>query len=210
MDGLHRIFSYFPDLTERQKEQFAIAAAVYREWNLKINVISRKDMENLEEHHFLHSLAIGRFTRFSPGTQILDAGTGGGFPGIPLAILFPEVHFILADSIGKKLKVADAVAEACGLSNVTTLHERTEKIRKKVDFVTGRAVTAIPAFVSLVRHLVGKEQKNELANGILYLKGGDFAGELEGLPYSVNEMPLTRYYTEPFFETKKLLYIPIP
>lgn len=188
--------------------QYTVAANTYREWNEKINVISRKDMDNLEVHHFLHSLGIALIMDFAPGALVADIGTGGGFPGIPLAILFPKTRFTLIDSIGKKLTVVKAVADACGLRNVETLHERAEKVKGTFDYVTGRAVETIPEFYNHVKHLLHRGQKGNLANGILYLKGGDFSAELADFSREVVEYSLAESFSEPFFETKKVVYIP--
>ena len=177
-DSVETVFSYFPDLTGKQREQFAVLGDLYREWNSKINVISRKDMDAFWVHHVLHSLAIAKLVRFLPDTRIMDVGTGGGFPGIPLAVLFPECEFFLVDSIGKKIKVVDGVKEALGLDNVVARQMRVEEVKEKYDFVVSRAVTAFPAFVPLVRNRITGNSRHALGNGILYLKGGDFEQEL--------------------------------
>ncbi|VDH02770.1 16S rRNA (guanine(527)-N(7))-methyltransferase RsmG [Bergeyella zoohelcum] len=199
------IIKYFPDLTERQREQFEQLESVYTEWNEKINVISRKDMDALYEKHVLHSLGIAKIMPFAAGTKILDIGTGGGFPGIPLAILFPEVEFLLVDSIGKKITVVNAVIEALGLKNVRTVHGRAEKIKEKFHFIVSRAVTQMPEFLRWTKGKFEKEQMNAKHNGVLYLKGGDLAEELAGIKCEIFE--LKKVFDEPFFETKKVVYL---
>ncbi len=199
------IEKYFPNLTDHQREQFAALETLYGDWNEKINVISRKDMDSLYEKHILHSLGIAKVMEFAPGTKVLDIGTGGGFPGIPLAILFPEVSFTLADSIGKKITVVREVAEAVGLQNVTPVHTRAEQIKDRFHFVVSRAVTQMPVFLRWLHGKFEKEQFNPKHNGILYLKGGDLAEELTGLRAEIFQ--LTDYFGEPFFETKKVVYL---
>jgi len=199
------IEKYFPNLTDHQREQFAALETLYGDWNEKINVISRKDMDSLYEKHILHSLGIAKVMEFAPGTKVLDIGTGGGFPGIPLAILFPEVSFTLADSIGKKITVVREVAEAVGLQNVTPVHTRAEQIKDRFHFVVSRAVTQMPVFLRWLNGKFEKEQFNPKHNGILYLKGGDLAEELAGLRAEIFQ--LTDYFDEPFFETKKVVYL---
>lgn len=199
------LLKYFPDLTENQLEQFAQLENLYTEWNEKINVISRKDMESLYEKHILHSLGVAKVMEFAPGTKVLDIGTGGGFPGIPLAILFPEVKFTLIDSIGKKITVVNAVAEGVGLKNVTAIHERAEKVKEKFHFVVSRAVTQMPEFLRWLRGKFEKEQFNPKHNGVLYLKGGDLAEELGGIKCEVHS--LKNFFDEEFFDTKKVVYI---
>lgn len=199
------IIKYFPDLTERQREQFEQLESVYTEWNEKINVISRKDMDALYEKHVLHSLGIAKIMPFAVGTKVLDIGTGGGFPGIPLAILFPEVEFLLVDSIGKKITVVNAVIEALGLKNVRTVHGRAEKIKEKFHFIVSRAVTQMPEFLRWTKGKFEKEQMNAKHNGVLYLKGGDLAEELAGIKCEIFE--LKKVFDEPFFETKKVVYL---
>ncbi|MDY6025707.1 16S rRNA (guanine(527)-N(7))-methyltransferase RsmG [Bergeyella zoohelcum] len=199
------IIKYFPDLTERQREQFEQLESVYTEWNEKINVISRKDMDALYEKHVLHSLGIAKIMPFAAGTKVLDIGTGGGFPGIPLAILFPEVEFLLVDSIGKKITVVNAVIEALGLKNVRTVHGRAEKIKEKFHFIVSRAVTQMPEFLRWTKGKFEKEQMNAKHNGVLYLKGGDLAEELAGIKCEIFE--LKKVFDEPFFETKKVVYL---
>lgn len=199
------ITSYFPEITPKQKEQFEALEALYQEWNTKINVISRKDTESLYEKHVLHSLGIAKVMPFAPGTKVLDIGTGGGFPGIPLAILFPEVHFTLMDSIGKKITVVEAVSQALGLANVTAIHGRAEKMKDKFHFVVSRAVTQMPEFLRWLKGKFEKEQFNPKPNGVLYLKGGDLSEELAGLRCEI--FALKNHFAEPFFETKKVVYL---
>ena len=201
------ILKYFPDLTEEQRRQFVALYDLYIDWNAKINVISRKDIENLYEHHVLHSLGIAKIINFRPGTSIMDLGTGGGFPGIPLAIMFPEVDFFLVDSIGKKIKVVEGVAGALGLKNVTARQVRVETMKEKFDFIVSRAVTAFPAFVSLTRNRIRESSFNDLANGILYLKGGDFEEEIKDFRNRVSIYNIPDFFEEEFFETKKLIYM---
>ncbi|SDE47190.1 16S rRNA (guanine(527)-N(7))-methyltransferase RsmG [Riemerella columbipharyngis] len=203
--GIDLITKYFPNLTERQKGQFVQLETLYNEWNEKINVISRKDMASLYEKHILHSLGIVKVMSFSAGTKVLDVGTGGGFPGIPLAILFPNVHFTLVDSIGKKIKVVEAVANGVGLENVTAVHGRAEGVEGKFHFVVSRAVTQMPVFLRWLKGKFEKEQINSKHNGVLYLKGGDLAEELAGLKCEV--FSLNHYFEESFFDTKKVVYI---
>lgn len=198
---------YFPDLTDQQMDQFGRLGALYEEWNSQINVISRKDVEQLYERHVLHSLAIAKVIRFRPHTSILDVGTGGGFPGIPLAILFPETSFMLIDSIGKKIKVVNEVASALNLRNVTAEHIRVEDLKQKFDFVVSRAVTAFPRFVSMVQTKVASQSNNDLPNGILYLKGGDFEEEIEPFRKQIQVYELNSFFQEEFFETKRLIHM---
>lgn len=202
------ILKYFPDLTETQIQQFEALEGLYKDWNSKINVISRKDIDELYLRHVLHSLGIAKVMKFAPGSSILDVGTGGGFPGVPLAILFPECQFHLVDSINKKLKVINAVTEAIGLTNVKTTHSRVEAIDETFDFIVSRAVTAMPEFTTWVKGKIAKIQKNELKNGILYLKGGDLTEELK--PYkAVKAYLLSDYFEEEFFVTKKVIHLPL-
>lgn len=202
------IIKYFPNLTERQIEQFAQLKELYTFWNEQINVISRKDIDALYEKHVLHSLAIAKIINFKPGTTILDVGTGGGFPGIPLAIMFPETSFLLVDSIGKKIKVVNEVAQALNLTNVQVEQARVEKLKLKFDFIVSRAVTNFPAFLNLVKNKLSKNQKNALPNGIIYLKGGDFDDEIEKYKKIVSVHDISDYFEEEFFETKKIIYLP--
>ena len=199
------ILKYFPEITDEQKQQFEKLEQLYTEWNEKINVISRKDMDGLYEKHILHSLGITKVMPFADGTKVLDIGTGGGFPGIPLAILFPEVSFTLIDSIGKKIKVVEAVSEGLGLKNVTAVHGRAEKLKEKFHFVVSRAVTQMPEFLRWLKGKFEKEQFNGKHNGVLYLKGGDLAEELAGLRCEIFQ--LKNYFEEEFFDTKKVVYL---
>lgn len=202
------IIKYFPQLTEIQLEQFTRLRELYRDWNLKINVVSRKDIDELYLRHVLHSLGIAKIIEFLPGAHILDVGTGGGFPGIPLAILFPETNFHLVDSIGKKIKVVDEVVEGLQLTNVKTTNARVEEIKGNYDFIVSRAVAAMPTFVHWVKGKIAKKSNHEIKNGILYLKGGDLSEELE--PYkSAVIFPLKDYFEEEFFEMKKVVYLPM-
>jgi len=201
------IKKYFPDLTARQYEQLAQLGPLYKEWNEKINVISRKDIDQLYERHVLHSLAIAKYIQFTPGTSVMDVGTGGGFPGVPLAILFPETNFFLVDSIAKKIKVVEGVSQSLGLTNVRAQQNRAEKVDGQFDFVVSRAVTAFPKFVSLVRKKISGKQQNELVNGVLYLKGGDFSDELEPFKNHVQVYALSDQFEEEFFGTKKLIHL---
>jgi 16S rRNA (guanine527-N7)-methyltransferase len=205
---------FFPALTERQSAQLAQLAPLYVEWNARINVVSRKDMEQIYLHHVLHSLAIAKFIRFLPGAQVLDAGTGGGFPGIPLAILFPETHFTLADSVGKKITVVQAIAGSVGLQNVTAIHARVETIAQKFDFVVSRAVTALPVFVAWVWDKINAGGAHDLPNGIIYLKGGDLTAEIFDVvsrfsiaPSAVTVEPINQWFPDAFFVEKKIVYI---
>lgn len=201
------ILKYFPQLTERQREQFAALDALYHDWNAKINVISRKDIDNLYEHHVLHSLGIARMIRFKAGTQIMDLGTGGGFPGIPLAILFPDTRFHLVDSIGKKIKVCTEVASALGLDNVTTRHCRAEEEKGRFDFVVSRAVMPLTDLLKIIRKNIAREQRNALPNGLICLKGGELDKETVAVKHHCMVTPLSDYFEEEFFETKKVIYV---
>lgn len=206
--GVEIIFKYFPDLTEEQKQQFIALESLYTDWNSKINVISRKDIENLYTHHVLHSLAIAKLIKFKDGSHIMDMGTGGGFPGIPLAILFPECKFTLVDSIGKKvLKVAGGVAEAIGLKNVTCIHSRVEDVKDKFDFVVSRAVMPLPDLVKIIRKNISPDKKNALPNGLICLKGGNLDAELKPFKKSAEADDLSMYFEEEFFKTKKIVYV---
>ncbi|SFG87597.1 16S rRNA m(7)G-527 methyltransferase [Algoriphagus hitonicola] len=206
--GTQLIQSYFPNLSEKQIEQFERLQSLYEEWNAKINVISRKDMDQFYVHHVLHSLGIAKVMGFQPGTKVLDIGTGGGFPGIPLAILFPDTHFHLVDSIGKKIAVVKEVARALKLSNVEAQQARAETLVRKYDFVISRAVTRMINFYPWVKGKIKKEDFNEFPNGILYLKGGDIDEEMEELDKSYVTYHLSDYFKEEFFETKKVVYMP--
>lgn len=199
------ILKYFPDLTSSQIDQFTKLESLYTDWNEKINVISRKDVDALYEKHVLHSLGIAKVMAFAPGTKVLDVGTGGGFPGIPLAILFPEAEFTLIDSIGKKITVVSAVAEALGLKNLQSVHGRAEKLKDRYHFVVSRAVTQMPEFLRWLKGKFEKEQFNDKHNGVLYLKGGDLSEELAGLRCEIFQ--LKNYFEESFFETKKVVYL---
>ncbi len=199
---------YFPHLTEEQQVQFSKLEDLYTAWNAKINVISRKDIESLYERHILHSLGIAKVQEFKPGAHILDVGTGGGFPGIPLAILFPETQFYLVDVIAKKIKVVNEVAKALGLKNVKAAQRRAGTFEDRFDFVVSRAVTNMPDFVQWVRKNIAKKSIHELPNGILYLKGGDLTEELAPFPKAVT-YALSDYFEETFFETKKVVYLPL-
>ena len=203
------IISDYFKLTERQAEQFAQLDALYRDWNSKINVISRKDIDNLYEHHVLHSLAIAKLLPFQPNTSILDVGTGGGFPGIPLAILFPECQFMLIDSIGKKIKVASEVAQALGLTNVVCKQERAEEEKQKFDFVVSRAVMPLPDLVKLVRKNISSKQRNAVPNGLVVLKGGDLKDELAPFIKTAEVTPCSQWFKGEWFETKQVIYMPL-
>jgi len=203
------IKKYFPDLSERQLAQFEALGSLYGEWNEKINVISRRDIENLYEHHVLHSLAIGRFLGFKPGTAVLDLGTGGGFPGVPLAILFPESHFRLIDGTGKKIRVAQEVCQAIGLDNCEPVHLRGEEEKGLYDFVVSRAVMPLPDLMKLVRKNISGVQRNALPNGIICLKGGDVQAEVAPFRRIVQTMELSSWFSEPWFKEKHCIYLPV-
>ncbi|MCW2120241.1 16S rRNA (guanine(527)-N(7))-methyltransferase RsmG [Flavobacterium sp. 7A] len=205
---MDEILKYFPDLTEVQKEQFERLDFLYHDWNEKINVISRKDIDSLYTKHVLHSLGIAKIMKFEPGTYVLDVGTGGGFPGIPLAILYPETRFYLIDIIAKKIKVVQGVAEALGLKNVKAEQMRAENVKGDFDFIVSRAVTNMPDFVSWVKTKIKKQHKHELKNGILYLKGGDLTEELAAFPRAT-EYNLAEIFEDGFFETKKVVHLPL-
>lgn len=200
------ISKYFPDLTNKQKDQFEKLQNLYSYWNEQINVISRKDIEELYERHVLHSLAIAKHIQFTKGTHILDIGTGGGFPGIPLAILFPDCNFLLVDSIGKKIKVVKEISSALKLENVEARHERAEKIKEQFDFVVSRAVTNLPAFKNWIKNKFKKENKNFIKNGVLYLKGGDLKQEIKESGLNCKVYPIKNIFSEDFFETKHIVY----
>ncbi len=203
------ILKYFPNLSEQQKTQFAALYDLYTDWNSKINVISRKDIANLYKHHVLHSLGIAKVINFTPDTQIMDLGTGGGFPGIPLAILFPEVQFHLVDSIGKKVKVATEVANAIGLKNVTFRHCRAEEEKRKFDFVVSRAVMPLGDLIKIIRKNIRQEQHNVLPNGLICLKGGELEQETMPVKHKTMLYDLKDEFTEDFFKTKKVVYVTI-
>ena len=203
------IQKYFSGLTDEQIAQFGQLQPLYAEWNAQINVISRKDFTEFYERHVLHSLSIAKFIRFKPQTKILDVGPGGGFPGIPLAILFPEVQFHLVDSIGKKIKVVNGVASSLGLKNVVAEQIRAEQLKKQYDFIISRAVTRLPEFVKWIRKNVSRKQKNAIPNGIIYLKGGDLTEETKPFKRNIYIQNLPDYFDEPFFETKKIVYLPL-
>ncbi|WP_242117711.1 16S rRNA (guanine(527)-N(7))-methyltransferase RsmG [Aestuariivivens sediminicola] len=202
------ILNYFPELTTDQIHKFRGLEALYKDWNLKINVVSRKDIEDLYLRHVLHALGIAKVMQFRPGSRILDVGTGGGFPGIPLAIMFPESSFHLVDSIGKKIKVVDEVVAGLGLTNVRTTHDRVENVQGHYDFIVSRAVAAMPTFVHWVKGKIAKQQKHDLKNGILYLKGGDLSTELQNFE-SAQIYNLKDYFKEDFFVTKKVVHLPL-
>lgn len=205
---IEKITKYFPNLTDKQRDQFEMMMTLYPEWNEKINVISRKDIDNLEENHLLHSLAIAKFINFVPGTRVLDFGTGGGLPGLPLAVMFPEVQFHLIDRIGKKLKVASDIAEKIGLKNVTFQHGDSGECHEKFDFVVSRAVMPQSELVKLSRKNIAKAQKNAIPNGVIALKGGDLEAELKGMKTS-EIVDVSNYFDEEFFKTKKIVYTQI-
>jgi len=203
----HLISRYFPDLTEKQLKQFESLKVLYQEWNAQINVISRKDEDNFYIHHVLHSLAISKIINFQSGTQILDIGTGGGFPGVPLAILFPEAQFVLVDSIGKKIKVVNGVADSLGLTNVSGIHERVEKIPGQFDFILSRAVAPLDDLLFWTKDKLNPKNNNELANGWICLKGGDLTDELSKIKKHIRTYSISDWFNEDFFETKKIIYV---
>ena len=209
IDAMEHILQYFPELTEKQREQMAQLEVLYPEWNAKINVISRKDIENLEVNHILHSLGLVKFVKFTPGTRVMDLGTGGGFPGIPLAIYYSDVTFHLVDRIGKKLKVAQDIAERIGLQNVTFQHGDVKEVKGKFDFVVSRAVMDLGEMVPLVKRFIDSEDRNAVPNGLLCLKGGDLTGEVHKFKNQVLIDELSSYFKEDFFKTKKILYLPL-
>lgn len=203
------ILKYFPDLTDTQKEQLAALYDLYTDWNSKINVISRKDITNLYEHHVLHSLGIAKVIQFKPGTSVMDLGTGGGFPGIPLAILFPDTKFHLVDSIGKKVRVATEIANAIGLKNVTTRHCRAEEEKQLFDFVVSRAVMPLTDLLKIIRKNISSEQHNALPNGLICLKGGELEREVMPVKHQTIVTDLKDFFSEEFFETKKVVYVTV-
>lgn len=206
---MEEILKYFPDINEMQRQQFSALHSLYSDLNSKVNVVSRKDIDNLYVNHVLHSLAIARFITPKAGTEFIDLGCGGGFPGIPLAIMWPECRFHLIDRIGKKVKVAQTVADAIGLKNVTFQHGDSGECRQKFDYVLSRAVMSLPELVNASRHLVAHSHKNRLPGGIVCLKGGDLSAEIAATKRDVLEVPLTDYFTEEYFATKYLLYVPL-
>lgn len=205
----HIIHSYFPELSEQQKDQINKLYPLYKEWNDRINVISRKDIDELYERHVLHSLAIAKFIQFEPGSSILDLGTGGGFPGIPLAILFPDSRFHLVDSIGKKITVVKEVAQAIGLKNLTAEHQRVEKVQEKYDFIVSRAVARTKQLFRWTHQKIATEQKNDMDNGLILLKGGDLKEEMKEFKRAYSQKKLHVYFKEDFFSTKKIIYVPV-
>jgi 16S rRNA (guanine527-N7)-methyltransferase len=207
MNSIQVIQKYFPDLSPIQIENFSRLEELYTTWNNQINVISRKDTENFYERHVLHSLGIAKIIQFKDGSEILDIGTGGGFPGIPLAILFPECQFTLVDSIGKKIKVVNEIANELGLKNVIGIHERAENIKQKFDFIVSRAVTAMPVFLTWIDKKIKKENRNDIPNGVLYLKGGDLIEEMSPIKKYYKFHDLNKIFIEDFFETKKVVYL---
>lgn len=206
---MNEILHYFPELTENQLSQLSQLDALYRDWNSKINVISRKDIDNLYQHHVLHSLAIARFIKFKPGTRVLDLGTGGGFPGIPLAIMFPDVKFRLIDGTGKKVRVAKEVADAVGLKNVECVHERGEDEHDKFDFVVSRAVMPLPDLVKLVRKNVSPKNSNAVENGLIVLKGGDIKDEIKPFGKVVEVDDISQWFQDDWFAEKYVIYLPL-
>ena len=207
MPTIELIKSYFSNLSEQQIQQFERLKEVYTKWNDQINVISRKDMDEFIERHVLHSLAIAKVIQFTDNSRILDVGTGGGFPGVTLAILFPKCHFTLVDSIGKKIKVVSEVCDEIGIKNVKAYHMRAENVDNTFDFVVSRAVTAMPVFIKWIQSKFNKQNHNSLNNGVLYLKGGDLEEEMKGIQLPIQYYPISDYFMEEFFETKKVVYI---
>ncbi len=205
---MNKVLSYFPGLTSEQIEKFKGLYDAYNHWNKKINVISRKDFQNFYLHHVLHSLAICKIADFNPGTNILDIGTGGGFPGIPLAIVYPECHFVLLDSIKKKLKVIEAINAEMELTNIETVHARAENYNEKFDFITSRAVTQFPKFIHWVKNNISETNKNSMKNGVFYLKGGDFEEEIKKYKDKIQIYHINDFFKEEFFKTKKIIYMP--
>jgi len=205
---MEEILNYFPDLNSHQKEQLVALFPLYKEWNDKVNLISRKDFENLYERHILHSLAIAKFIQFNKDTRILDVGTGGGFPGIPLAIIFPHVKFHLVDSIGKKITVVQDVIKRLDLQNATCQQIRCEELKEKYDFIVSRAVTSFPEFVNFTKDLIKQQQANSIKNGIIYLKGGEITEEITPFKKKIQVIELSNYFENEFFTTKKIIYLP--
>lgn len=206
---MEEILKYFPQISDKQKKQFAALFDLYKDWNEKINVISRKDIDNLYLHHVLHSLAIAKSVRFRPGSKILDFGTGGGFPGIPLAIMFPEVEFKMIDGTGKKIKVVNEVASAIGLENINAVHLRGEEEKGKYDFVVSRAVMPLPDLIKIVKKNISKEDHNSLPNGVLCLKGGNVEGEMRPFRKIAEAVEITNWFDEDWFKDKFVIYVPI-
>ncbi len=204
---MEQLLRYFPNLTKEQIRQFGMLKELYTEWNAKINVISRKDIENLYQNHIVHSLAIAKLIQFTPGTKILDVGTGGGFPGVPLAIMFPQTKFHLVDSIGKKIKVVEEVSTAIGLKNISWQHARAEEVKDEYDFVVSRAVTRLPDFYEWIKDKFSPINCNTLNNGILYLKGGDLTEELSPIKKAITQYPISDWFSEEFYEEKKVVYV---
>ena len=207
--GANQVFKYFPDLTDRQKNQLRQLHPLYLDWNSQINVVSRKDIDQLYLRHVLHSLSIARFIRFTAGSSVLDIGTGGGFPGIPLAILFPESNFHLVDSIGKKIKVVEEIAKSIGLKNLTAQHERAEKVKGKFDFIVSRAVARTKVLYQWTHQKIKTENINKIGNGLIFLKGGDLEEEMKELNRPFSETGITIFFEEDFFNTKNITYIPV-
>ena len=203
------ILKYFPTLTAEQIEQFSALDSLYRDWNSKINVISRKDIDNLYEHHVLHSLAIAKILRFQPGTDVVDIGTGGGFPGIPLAIMFPECRFTLVDSVGKKIKVASEVAASLGLKNVSFVYDRMENVKQKFDFAVSRAAMSLDLLVKVCRKNINKAGHNALPNGLICLKGGELETEVKAYSRIATLYSVSEFFSEDYFQTKKAVYLPL-
>lgn len=206
---MEQILKYFPQLTAEQQQRFSALYDLYADWNSKINVISRKDIGHLYEHHVLHSLGIAQVIRFRPGSQVMDLGTGGGFPGIPLAILFPDTHFHLVDSIGKKLKVASGVAQSIGLQNVSFCHERAEEEKGRFDFIVSRAVMPLPDLIKIIGKNISPRQQNALPNGLICLKGGELEEEVRPYRQKAQLWNLSEFFSEEFFATKKIVYVPM-
>lgn len=206
---MEKIFNYFPELTDEQRRQISMLKPLYEDWNQKINVISRKDIDNIYEHHILHSMAIAKVAKFRAGSKILDFGCGGGFPGIPLAILFPECQFTLIDGTGKKIRVATEVAQAIGLKNVQAIHRRGEEERGQYDFIISRAVMPLPDLVKIVRKNISKKNQNILANGVIVLKGGDLTEELKPFSKTIEQEEISTWFNEDWFKEKYVIYLPL-